>query len=88
MSERPPPVTLSQAACFAHTHGKEVWVTCTHTKQVTHARFVNEPDLTGEALCPESQKMVDAGKPHLAQLRLACGACVRAHFQLEPRALS
>jgi hypothetical protein len=75
-------------SCLAHPHGQEVWVTCTHTEQVTHARFVNATDITGEALCPECQALVDQGTPERAPLRLACGACVRTHFRLPEKALS
>lgn len=82
------PVTFSKAACTEHPHEGEVWVTCTHTKGILSARFITHPEVTGEALCSECQKMVEARTPHLAQLRLACGACIRAHFRLTREAVS
>lgn len=79
--------------CGAHP-SKETWIVCTHLDRITRARRVSgcragetgDPvgiAVTGDALCPDCDALVNAGRSLEAELVIACGACVRDRWPLE-----
>lgn len=76
-------------------HASERWVVCVHTDKIELARpirtwirgFSGGAGVTwqvdGEALCPGCFSAISNGRPPSRDLRLACGACVRARWPVE-----
>lgn len=79
--------------CGQHP-SKEIWIVCGHLDRIVQARLVQgcragesgDPTgvaVTGDALCPECDVLVNAGRSLEADLHVACGACVRDRWPLE-----
>lgn len=76
-------------------HAGERWVVCVHTERIERARvlrtWIQGPaggagvtwQIDGEAVCPGCSSAIENGRPPGKDLRLACGACVRARWPLE-----
>jgi hypothetical protein len=75
--------STSMAECALHGSG-EIWVTCVHTRAIRSARrTTGQPPVVGDALCMTCKLAVDGGAPPAGQLRIACGACVKARWPVE-----
>lgn len=75
---------LAQVECEKHRLEGDCWIVCMHTDQICGAhRVTGQHPIVGEALCLNCRMLLDVGRPDVADLRLACGACVAQHWPVE-----
>lgn len=78
-----------------HHRGSERWITCVHEDLIRIARPVQTEivggaggarvtwKVSGEAVCPGCLSGIENGRPPSANLRLACGSCVRERWPID-----
>lgn len=70
--------------CVKHRLEGDCWIVCTHTDRIRGAqRVTGQHPIVGEALCLNCRMLLDVGRPDVADLRIACGACVARRWPVE-----